>query len=128
MLLVLWPKQCSRLLQSSVVTNLPDTLHFPFLPSPLPRVSGVMSNTYSYLFKYIIIGDTGVGKSCLLLQFTDKRFQPGKESEMEMLGYVLAVIHVTISYRTPRTPSHHHPAQIPPQCTTSPSAWSSVLG
>ncbi|EGG22813.1 Rab GTPase [Cavenderia fasciculata] len=31
---------------------------------------------YSFLFKYIIIGDTGVGKSCLLLQFTDKRFQP----------------------------------------------------
>ena len=30
----------------------------------------------AYLFKYIIIGDTGVGKSCLLLQFTDKRFQP----------------------------------------------------
>jgi len=27
------------------------------------------------LFKYIIIGDTGVGKSCLLLQFTDKRFR-----------------------------------------------------
>ncbi|KAF4659614.1 Ras- protein Rab-2A [Perkinsus chesapeaki] len=32
--------------------------------------------SYSYLFKYIIIGDTGVGKSCLLLQFTDKRFRP----------------------------------------------------
>ncbi|KAK9013296.1 hypothetical protein V6N11_041310 [Hibiscus sabdariffa] len=32
--------------------------------------------SYSYLFKYIIIGDTGVGKSCLLLQFTDRRFQP----------------------------------------------------
>eukprot|EP00128_Syssomonas_multiformis_P018466 Colp12_sorted_trinity150504_noHs@1113 len=31
---------------------------------------------YAYLMKYIIIGDTGVGKSCLLLQFTDKRFQP----------------------------------------------------
>ncbi|KAG9392392.1 Small GTPase superfamily [Carpediemonas membranifera] len=31
---------------------------------------------YEYLFKYIIIGDTGVGKSCLLLQFTDSRFQP----------------------------------------------------
>ncbi|XP_059749930.1 ras-related protein Rab-2A-like [Balaenoptera ricei] len=31
---------------------------------------------YAYLFKYVIIGDTGVGKSCLLLQFTDKRFQP----------------------------------------------------
>ena len=32
--------------------------------------------SYSYLFKYIIIGDTAVGKSCLLLQFTDKRFRP----------------------------------------------------
>ncbi|CAI2378895.1 unnamed protein product [Moneuplotes crassus] len=32
-------------------------------------------SSYSYLFKYIIIGDTGVGKSCLLLQFTDKRFR-----------------------------------------------------
>eukprot|EP00727_Mastigamoeba_balamuthi_P012805 m51a1_g8147 putative ras-related protein rab-2a (206) ;mRNA; f:39518-40943 len=31
---------------------------------------------YRYLFKYIIVGDTAVGKSCLLLQFTDKRFQP----------------------------------------------------
>jgi len=27
------------------------------------------------LFKYIIVGDTAVGKSCLLLQFTDKKFQ-----------------------------------------------------
>ena len=52
--------------------------------------------SYAYLFKYIIIGDTGnnicqfnfdfhlgsisvflgVGKSCLLLQFTDTRYQP----------------------------------------------------
>jgi len=31
--------------------------------------------SHSYAFKYIIIDDTGVGKSCLLLQFTDNRFQ-----------------------------------------------------
>lgn len=31
--------------------------------------------SYSYLFKFIIIGDTCVGKSCFLLQFTDQRFQ-----------------------------------------------------
>lgn len=31
--------------------------------------------SYSYLFKMIIIGDTGVGKSCLLLQFTDQKFR-----------------------------------------------------
>jgi len=30
---------------------------------------------HNYLFKYIIVGDAGVGKSCLLLQFTDKRFR-----------------------------------------------------
>merc|ERR1712072_305096 len=36
----------------------------------------ILVMSYAYLFKYIIIGDTGVGKSCLLLQFTDKRFQP----------------------------------------------------
>eukprot|EP00010_Vexillifera_abyssalis_P001248 CAMPEP_0201552990 /NCGR_PEP_ID=MMETSP0173_2-20130828/19380_1 /ASSEMBLY_ACC=CAM_ASM_000268 /TAXON_ID=218659 /ORGANISM="Vexillifera sp., Strain DIVA3 564/2" /LENGTH=230 /DNA_ID=CAMNT_0047963587 /DNA_START=26 /DNA_END=716 /DNA_ORIENTATION=- len=35
-----------------------------------------LDKPYAYLFKYIVIGDTGVGKSCLLLQFTDKRFQP----------------------------------------------------
>jgi len=49
-------------------------------PRPFKRhvvAPGTFSNmSYAYLFKYIIIGDTGVGKSCLLLQFTDKRFQP----------------------------------------------------
>jgi Ras-related protein Rab-2A len=30
---------------------------------------------YDYLFKFIVIGDTGVGKSCLLLYFIDKRFR-----------------------------------------------------
>ncbi|KAL1215784.1 Ras-related protein RABB1b [Cardamine amara subsp. amara] len=32
--------------------------------------------SYDYMCKFIIIGDTGVGKTCLLLQFTNKRFQP----------------------------------------------------
>jgi len=32
--------------------------------------------SYAYLFKYIIIGDTGVGKTALLFQFTEGRFQP----------------------------------------------------
>jgi Ras-related protein Rab-2A len=31
--------------------------------------------SYSYLFKYIIIGDSGCGKSCLLSQFIDKKFE-----------------------------------------------------
>lgn len=33
--------------------------------------------SYHHLYKFIILGDTGSGKSCLLLQFTDKRFHAG---------------------------------------------------
>jgi len=42
----------------------------------LTTKAGAKNLPYKYLFKYIIVGDTAVGKSCLLLQFTDKRFQP----------------------------------------------------
>ncbi|CAG9311761.1 unnamed protein product [Blepharisma stoltei] len=31
--------------------------------------------SYTYQFKFIIIGDTGVGKSCLMLSFIDNRFR-----------------------------------------------------
>jgi small GTP-binding protein len=34
---------------------------------------------YSHLFKYIIVGDTGCGKSCILLRFIDRRFIPAHE-------------------------------------------------
>lgn len=30
--------------------------------------------SYEYLFKCIIVGDSGVGKSCILMSFLDKRF------------------------------------------------------
>ncbi|KAL5721681.1 Ras-related protein Rab-2-B [Ranunculus cassubicifolius] len=30
---------------------------------------------YNYLFKFITIGDSGIGKSCLLLGFTDKKYE-----------------------------------------------------
>lgn len=34
-----------------------------------------MAAGFNYVFKFILIGDSGVGKSCLLLQFTDRRFK-----------------------------------------------------
>ena len=44
-------------------------------------------NNYTYLFKYIIIGDTsmllgmiGVGKSCALMQFLEGRFRVDSET------------------------------------------------
>ena len=30
---------------------------------------------YDFLFKYIIIGDSSVGKSCLMMQFIEKKFK-----------------------------------------------------
>ena len=32
---------------------------------------------YDYLFKYLIIGNSGVGKSCLLIRFTDDKYEDG---------------------------------------------------
>eukprot|EP01103_Thecamoeba_quadrilineata_P018581 TRINITY_DN7122_c0_g1_i1.p1 TRINITY_DN7122_c0_g1~~TRINITY_DN7122_c0_g1_i1.p1 ORF type:complete len:205 (+),score=25.84 TRINITY_DN7122_c0_g1_i1:18-632(+) len=43
--------------------------------SPPANTPAAQKLPYKYLFKYIIVGDTAVGKSCLLLQFTDNRFQ-----------------------------------------------------
>lgn len=43
---------------------------------PYPFSQRIHLSSVYHTCRYIIIGDTGVGKSCLLLQFTDKRFQP----------------------------------------------------
>ena len=59
-------------------------------------------HVHRYLFKYIIIGDTGVGKSCLLLQFTDKRFQPVHDLT---IGVEFGARMVTVRSAPP--PPHH---------------------
>lgn len=35
------------------------------------KISKRNMNSYHYLFKFIVIGDTGVGKSCVVLQFIE---------------------------------------------------------
>lgn len=32
------------------------------------------NNRYDYLFRILLIGDSGVGKSCILLRFSDQAF------------------------------------------------------
>eukprot|EP00913_Durusdinium_trenchii_P006594 g6194.t1 len=41
------------------------------------RIFWVLQDKYDYLFKFIIIGDAGAGKSCLLHQFIDNKFKKG---------------------------------------------------
>ncbi|EGR27547.1 Ras family protein, putative [Ichthyophthirius multifiliis] len=53
-------------------------------------------NSYFYLFKYIVIGDTGVGKSCLVLQFTDGRV---KERHDVTIGIEFAVKTVRVNQK-----------------------------
>ncbi|GBG33949.1 Ras-related protein Rab-2A [Hondaea fermentalgiana] len=47
--------------------------------SPRELIRG-NSFEYNYLFKFILVGSVAVGKSCLLLQFTDQRFRPAHEA------------------------------------------------
>lgn len=35
---------------------------------------GKMAKTYDYLFKLLLIGDSGVGKTCLLFRFSEDAF------------------------------------------------------
>lgn len=53
--------------------------------------------SYAYLFKFIVIGDTGVGKSCLLLQFTDNKFQPVHDLT---IGVEFGARNITINNKT----------------------------
>jgi len=48
---------------------------------------------YKYLFDFVIVGETGVGKSCILTQFTDQKFNKSHEAT---IGIDFGVQMVTI--------------------------------
>lgn len=48
---------------------------------------------YDHLLKILIIGDTGVGKSCLMLRFTDDLFN---EKQLATIGVDFKVKYVSI--------------------------------
>ncbi|PHT60681.1 Ras-related protein RIC1, partial [Capsicum baccatum] len=55
----------------------------PSYPGGLRLVVIEMNTEYDYLFKLLLIGDSGVGKSCLLLRFADDTYQ---ESYISTIG------------------------------------------
>uniref|UniRef100_A0A9J8D7H7 small monomeric GTPase n=1 Tax=Cyprinus carpio carpio TaxID=630221 RepID=A0A9J8D7H7_CYPCA len=45
-----------------------------------------MAKTYDYLFKLLLIGDSGVGKTCLLFRFSEDAFNTTFISTIDFLG------------------------------------------
>ena len=51
-----------------------------------------MAKTYDYLFKLLLIGDSGVGKTCLLFRFSEDAFNTTFISTIgELLGFCVFV-------------------------------------
>ena len=62
------------------------------VPIPITRSEkkgATMAKTYDYLFKLLLIGDSGVGKTCLLFRFSEDAFNTTFISTIgELLGFV----------------------------------------
>ncbi|XP_011800689.1 PREDICTED: ras-related protein Rab-1A isoform X4 [Colobus angolensis palliatus] len=56
-----------------------------------------MNPEYDYLFKLLLIGDSGVGKSCLLLRFADDTYT---ESYISTIGVIFKIRTIELDGKT----------------------------
>ena len=49
-----------------------------------------MAKTYDYLFKLLLIGDSGVGKTCVLFRFSEDAFNA---TFISTIGNLIAPLH-----------------------------------
>jgi len=61
------------------------------------RIQGAMTPEYDYLFKLLLIGDSGVGKSCLLLRFADDTYT---ESYISTIGVDFKIRTISLASKT----------------------------
>lgn len=79
-----------------------------------------MNSEYDYLFKLLLIGNSGVGKSCLLLRFSDDTYTNDyistigvdfKIKTVELDGKTVKL--PDLGHRGPRAFPHHHVLLLP---------------
>ena len=60
-----------------------DQIHFTFVNPNIIMARSSIFMKYDFLFKILVVGDSGVGKSCIMVRFTDDAFN---ESFISTIG------------------------------------------
>lgn len=58
-----------------------------------------MAKTYDYLFKLLLIGDSGVGKTCVLFRFSEDAFNSTFISTIGELNFLFSVVFTGVYLR-----------------------------